>query len=117
MLSATRAAAKRRHTESPEGNTMSDFDLDSHDAGASEHDSLTHTKQNQDLNQLHQNFGEDHDSLHTNEQYGHAAGYENDQNFANGHHVEYDTPAGSHFEQTDFTAASSHEAAIEQDFG
>jgi hypothetical protein len=89
-----------------------------HDSGTgNEHDALAHTEQEHDLNQLHQNYGDEHDALHTNEQYGHAAGFENDQNFQNGHHVEYDNPGGSHFEQTDFTDASSHEAGFEQDFG
>ena len=51
------------------------------------------------------------------QQNGHEAGYENAQDFANGHHVEYDNPSGSHFEQTDFTQASSHEAEYESDYG
>jgi hypothetical protein len=99
---------------------MSDWDGGTygHDAGAgNEHDSLVHGEQEHDLNQLHNEYGNDSDSLHQFDQHGHQAGYENDQDFQNGHHVEYDNPNGSHFEQTDFTNASSHEAAYESDFG
>jgi hypothetical protein len=77
---------------------MSDWDGGDygHDSGAgSEHDSLAHAEQDHDLNQQHNEFANDSDSLHTADQYGHAAGFENDQNFANGHHVEYDNPVTS----------------------
>jgi hypothetical protein len=93
----------------------SDYD---HDAGTgTEHDSLQHAEQANDLNQLHQEYGDQHDSLDTNQQYGHVAGYENDQDFNNGHHVEYDGPNGMHFEQTDFTQAEARENGFEADFG
>jgi hypothetical protein len=91
---------------------MSDYD-----GGDYGHDSLVHGEQEQDLNQLHNEYGDQHDSLNASQQYAHEAGYENDQDFSNGHHVEYDNPNGSHFEQTDYTNASSHEAAYESDFG
>jgi hypothetical protein len=98
---------------------MSDWDgtettdtVDTYDAGH-----VDAGEQNYDLEQGHAAYADEHDASQDYAAYGEANAYENDVNFEQGHHVEYDSPNGAHFEETDYTNYSSHEAASSAAYG
>jgi len=64
-----------------------------------------------DLDHGHAASGYESDHAVDANQYGEAANYEKDVNFDQGHAVEYDSPAGAHFEEQDYTSLDTHEAA------
>src|SRR2546423_12724929 len=84
----------RIHSRYSKGHTMSEFDVNA----GQEHFDLDHG---------HQDFGDQHDHLQNFDAFGNQHASELDEHFAQGHHVESDTPA-SHFEESDFTNADVH---------
>jgi hypothetical protein len=70
-----------------------------------------------DLDHGQQAFGTEHDAAQNYDAFGQAHTYENDQHFANGHHVEYDSPAGAHYEESEFTNYDSHVAESDAAYG
>jgi hypothetical protein len=68
------------------------------------------------LDHGHQAFGNEHDHLTDSQAYGNEHAAELDEHFAQGHHVESDTPA-SHFEESDFTNADVHASETDANFG
>ena len=92
---------------------MSDWDgTDTVDAGH-----VDAGEQSYDLDHASQAYGSEHDASQDYAAYGEANSYENDVNFEQGHHVEYDSPAGAHYAETDYTNYDSHEAASSAAFG
>ena len=63
-----------------------------------------------DLEHNHQAYANEHDASQNYDAYAQAHNYENDQHYANGHHVEYDSPTGEHYEESEYTEADSHVA-------
>ena len=82
----------------------------------SEFGDLHEAHQDLDLDQGHQDFGNEHDHLTNFDQFGNQHNAELDEHFAQGHHVEADTPA-SHFEESDFTNADVHASESDANFG
>jgi hypothetical protein len=92
---------------------MSDWDgTDTIDAGH-----VDAGEQSYDLDHASQAYGSEHDANQDYAAYGEANQYENDVNFEQGHHVEYDNPSGAHYEESDYTNYDSHEAASSAAFG
>ena len=93
---------------------MSDWDgsVDTYDQGH-----VDAGEQNYDLEHGHQAYANEHDASQDYAAYGEANAYEKDVNFEQGHQVEYDSPNGSHFAETDYTSLNSHEAASSAAYG
>jgi hypothetical protein len=70
-----------------------------------------------DLDHGHAASGYDSDHAVEANQYGEASEYEKDVNFNQGHAVEYDSPAGAHFQEEDYTNLNTHEAASSAAYG
>jgi hypothetical protein len=68
------------------------------------------------LDHGHEDFGDQHDHLQNFDAFGNQHASELDEHFAQGHHVESDTPA-SHFEESDFTNADVHASETDSNFG
>jgi hypothetical protein len=87
--------------------TTGDYDAGHVDGGEQSYD-LDHGQSDHGTDASH--------SLDAN-QYGAANSYENEQHFEQGHHVEYESPANTHYEEQDFTNLDGHEAASNAAFG
>src|SRR5262245_13478129 len=98
---------------------MSDFDGgNGYDTGYENgHENYEAGHESGALDQQHEAFGNQHESVSQYQQYGHEQGFENDENFENGKHVEYTGADGSHYEETEFTSYNSHEAGYESEYG
>ena len=97
---------------------MSEYDggdIGGHDDGASYGD-VNAGHEDLNLDQGHQAFGNEHDHLTDEQAYGNEHASELDEHFAQGHHVESDTPA-SHFEEDNFTNADVHASETDSNFG
>jgi hypothetical protein len=92
--------------------TMSDFD-----GGDYNHGQVETGHQDYDLDHGHQAYANEHDASQNYDAYAQAHNYENDQHYANGHHVEYDNPHGEHYEESDYTNADSHVAESDAAYG
>jgi hypothetical protein len=94
---------------------MSDFDggYDGHDAGDTSYDSA---HQDAALDHDQAQYGSEHDANADHDAYGQEHNAETDEHFANGHHVEADTPQ-SHYSETDFTNADAHAQESDASFG
>ena len=68
------------------------------------------------LDHGHEDFGDQHDHLQNFDAFGNQHASELDEHFAQGHHVEADTPE-SHFEESDFTNADVHASETDSSFG
>jgi hypothetical protein len=84
-----------------------DYDASHVDAG----------EQSYDLDHAQSEYGTDSAHSVDASQYGEVNAYENDQHYEQGHHVEYDSPANAHYEETDYTNFDGHEAASNASFG
>ena len=72
--------------------------------------------QDYNLDQGHQAYGNEADHLSDQQVYGNEHASELDEHFAQGHHVEADTPE-SHFEEDNFTNADVHASETDSNFG
>ena len=69
-----------------------------------------------DLDQAHQDFGNENDHFANYDAFGNTHNAELDEHFANGHHIEADTPT-SHYAETDYTNADVHASESDSSFG
>jgi hypothetical protein len=69
------------------------------------------------LDQGHQAFGNEQDHFLNAQQFGQAHHFEHDVHYANGHAVEYDSPAGAHYEEQNYTNYDSHVAESDASYG
>ena len=67
-------------------------------------------QQHGDLEAGHEQYGQEYDHDQHFAAIAEAHAQEHDVNFAHGHHVEYDDGHGGHYEETDFTVYSEHDA-------
>jgi hypothetical protein len=99
---------------------MSDYDTgdtgyDGGDSGA-EYGHYEAGQEHADLDQLHQASGSEQDAS------SHFGVYEQDHasaestSYDQGHHVEYDNPAGAHYEEADYTSYDHNEAEADHIF-
>jgi hypothetical protein len=70
-----------------------------------------------ELDHGQQEYGNEADHALNASQYGEATSHEADQHYAQGHHVEYDSPAETHYEEQDYTNFDGHEADSHAAFG
>src|SRR5438105_5468697 len=68
------------------------------------------------LDHGHQEFGNENDHLQNFDAFGNQHASELDEHFAQGHHVESDSPV-QHFEEADYTNADVHAAETDASFG
>ena len=73
-------------------------------------------EQSYDLDHNAQAYGSEHDAAQDYQAYGEANTYENDVNFEQGHHVEYDNPNGAHYEEQDYTSYDHNAAETDHVF-
>ena len=82
----------------------------------SEYGDLSHGHEDYDLDHGHQDYGNENDHLQDFNAYGNTHAAELDEHFAQGHHVESDTPY-NHYEESDYTNADVHAAEYDSNFG
>jgi hypothetical protein len=94
---------------------MSDWDAGDtgHDAGDVDYGHFETGQEHGELDQLHQAQGSEADYNNQFNVYEQDHADAESTSFDQGHHVEYDNPAGAHYEESDFTSFD-HNAA-EQD--
>jgi len=88
---------------------MSDGYEDSYQPG-SEATHVDEGHQDYDLDHGHQEYGSDQDHSLQHNAYGEATSHEADVNYNHGHAEEYDSPAGAHYAEQDYTNYNAHEA-------
>jgi hypothetical protein len=69
-----------------------------------------------DLDHGQEQFADSHDSLHDFNAFDNQHNFDLDEHFAQGHHIEADTP-DSHFSETDYTNADVHVSDSSDSFG
>jgi hypothetical protein len=82
----------------------------------SEYLDLSQGHENYDLDHTQADQGNEHDHFQDFSAYGNQHAAELDEHFAQGHHVEADTPY-SHYEESDYTNADVHAAEYDSNFG
>jgi hypothetical protein len=74
-------------------------------------------QENYELDHGAQAYGNENDHSLEHNQYGEATSHEADVNYNQGHAVEYDSPAGAHFAEQDYTNYNAHEADSSAAYG
>jgi hypothetical protein len=82
----------------------------------SEYGDLSQSHEASDLDHLHQDAGNDNDHFQDFNAFGNNHASELDEHFAQGHHVEADSPY-SHYEESDYTNADVHASETDSNFG
>ncbi len=91
------------------------YDAPSYDGAEASHVDAGH--ENYQLDHGAEQYGNEADHSLEHNQYGEAATHEADVNYNHGHAVEYDSPAGAHFAEQDYTDYSAHEADTSASYG
>lgn len=92
--------------------------MSEYDGGGYGHDAghLDTGHQHGDLQQNDQAYGNEHDHLQQFNAYGQDHNATDATHFANGHHVEYDTP-NEHYTETDYTNYDQQDSQSDHSFG
>jgi hypothetical protein len=82
----------------------------------SEYGDVAQGHEDYNLDQGHQDAGNENDHFQDFNAYGNNHAAELDEHFAQGHHVEADSPY-SHYEESDYTNADVHASETDSNFG